>query len=48
MIVKVKRDLESKRKRLEVFEEEFEIEFDETIKIRDRAEIYKAEIAAWY
>ena len=26
-----------------LFEEEFDIEFDETIKIRDRAEKYKAE-----
>ena len=43
VIVKVKRNLESKEKRLDVFEEEFEIEFDETVKIRDRAEIYRAE-----
>ena len=45
VIVKVKRDLESKTKRLDVFKDEFEIEFDETIKIRDRAELYKSETA---
>ena len=43
VIFKIKRDLESKEQRLNIFEEEFEIEFDETIKIRDRAEIYKSE-----
>ena len=41
VIVKIKKDLETKDKRLNVFEEEFEIEFDETIIIRDRAEILK-------
>ena len=43
VIVKIQKDLETKEQRLNVFEEEFEIEFDETIKIRDRAEMYKAE-----
>ena len=43
VIIKVKKELDAKEKRLHVFEEEFEIEFDETIKIRDRAEMYKAE-----
>ena len=43
VIIKVKKKLDAKEKRLHVFEEEFEIEFDETIKIRDRAEMYKAE-----
>ena len=47
VIVKVKRNLESKEQRLDVFEEEFEIEFDETIEIRDRAEIYEAETALY-
>ena len=43
VIIKVNKELDAKEKRLHVFEEEFEIEFHEIIKIRDRAEMYKAE-----
>ena len=39
----MKKDLKKATDRVKVFEDEFEIEFDETIQIRDRAELYKAQ-----
>jgi hypothetical protein len=39
----VRKDLEVKTERVKVFEEEFEIEYVETIRIRDRAEMFKAD-----
>ena len=42
-IKKIRKELDEKENRLNVFEAEFEIEYDETIKIRDRAEIFRAE-----
>ena len=41
----MKKELRKATDRVQVFEDEFEIEFDETIKIRDRAELYKSETA---
>ena len=38
-----KKKLDLTRERSKVFEKEFEIEYDETITIRDMAQIYKAE-----
>ena len=39
----MKKDLKKATDRVKVFEDEFEIEFDETIQIRDRAELNSIE-----
>ena len=43
VINQMKKGLRKATDRVKVFEDEFEIEYDETIKIRDRAELYKAQ-----
>ena len=42
-ILEIKKELKAKDERVKVFEEEYEIGYDETIAIRDRAETLKAE-----
>ena len=45
MINQTKKELRKATERVTVFEDEFEIEYDETIKIRDGEEVYKVEKA---